>query len=138
MWFSTWISPFPGGPRKGGVAAALPLSTKSSAHFYGLGIDGQARYNDWWMVIHSTGIAEQGAGTTKVFPNPASTQILLELPSHWTSVQYTLLDGTGRMVHAGTQPGTMPLDVQSLPAGRYEMFLVHGDERLRASFVKLP
>lgn len=138
IWYSTWIPPFPGGPRKGGVAAGLPTTTKSSAHFYGLGIDGQTRFNDWWVYHHSTGIAEQGTGTTTVFPNPASTQVMLELPAHWTSVQYTLLDGTCRMVDAGTQPDTMPLDVQCLSAGRYELFLVHGEERLRASFIKLP
>lgn len=136
-WSSTTIPPFPGGPRKGGVTYA-ELGSEYSIHLYGLGVDGQTRYNDWWMYSHSTGMAEQRAGTIKVFPNPVSAQVLLELPSHWTSVQYTLLDGTGRMVDAGSQPGTLPLDVQSLPAGRYELLLVHDDERLRASFIKLP
>lgn len=132
------IPPFPGGPRKGGVASSQGYLMDIGIFFFGLGIDGPTRFNDWWRLNHGTGIGEHAIGLTTVFPNPASTEIHVQRPSHWTTAQYTVLDATGRPVRSGALIGTGILEVRDLSAGRYELILVHGDERLRASFIKLP
>jgi hypothetical protein len=135
-WSSTAIPPFPGGPRKGGVACTAHGSV-FSMHFFGLGIDGPTRFNDWWMFFLPTGVREQDIATTPVFPNPATTHIQAFWPSHWTDVRYSILDTTGRPLLHGYQAGAAPMDVHRLCPGRYEVILEHGAERLRAPFVKL-
>lgn len=137
-WSSAAIPGFPGGPRKGGVAAALPLGTKSSAHFFGLGIDGPTRHNDWWMFFRSTGMAEHGAALTRVFPNPAGILVAIDLPAHWPHAACIVRDALGRNVREQVVPQGSSLNVGGLPAGRYELLVRYGDELLRAPLIKSP
>ena len=132
------IPPFPGGPRKGGIAETQYHIMDIGIFFFGLGIDGPTRFNDWWRLDHFTGVEEHAITPTKVFPNPASTQLQAEWPSHWTVARYAVLDATGRSLRTGVLAEATPLDIADLSAGRYEVHFVNGQERLRASFIKLP
>ncbi|MBX2980560.1 MAG: hypothetical protein KF905_14835 [Flavobacteriales bacterium] len=132
------IPPFPGGPRKGGIAQTQHYIADVGIFFFGLGIDGPTRFNDWWRMDYGTGIGEHAIPPTKVFPNPASTQLQAEWPMHWTVARYDVLDATGRSLRTGVLAEATPLDITDLGAGRYEVHFSNGDERLRAPFIKLP
>lgn len=137
-WNSWPIPPFPGGPRKGGVASTQGYLMDIGILFYGLGINGQDRYKDWWMLVYGTGVAETTAQQLRVYPNPASANLHLLLPDHWPGVVYRILDTTGREVMAGHYVAGGGIGIESLAPGRYAIDLEQDGDRLRASFIKLP
>lgn len=132
------IPPFPGGPRKGGIASSQNYVADVGLFFYGLGIDGPTRYKDWWMLAYGTGLDEHAIGTASVFPNPASTHLTPMLPQHWAMAVFRIYDTVGRTLVQGRVLNSQVIGVDELSAGRYELWLEFGDERLRAPFIKLP
>ncbi len=137
-WDATLVPPFTGGPRKGGVAAYVWPTSESDAILFGLGTDGNARHNDWWMVEFYTGVEEHHGATTTVFPNPASTELTPVRPADWMSGSFAIHDATGRKVLGGTLQREVPLDVRCLAPGRYGLRMDHEGRTLRAFFIKLP
>ncbi len=137
-WNGTLLPDFPGGPRKGGIAAVDVNIADVGIIFYGLGVDATARHNDWWMLIHSTGISETHGRTTTVYPVPTTTYLMAELPISWSTYSYHVVDNTGRTLVEGLGTRGEGIHVAALPAGRYELRMITNGERLRAPFIKLP
>jgi len=132
------IPPFPGGPRKGGIASSQSSLADMGLFFYGLGIDGPTRYNDWWVLAYGTGLNEYGQGTISIYPNPASTHINAVLPTHWPEASFQIYDAVGRTLSNGRSVNGQPIPIDVLPPGRYELWLEFNGERIRAPFIKLP
>lgn len=137
-WNTTAVPPFPGGPRKGGVASTQSYIMDIGILFHGLGIQGQDRYKDWWALTYITGVAESDPPQLRLFPNPASTHITLVLPDHWPQVVYRILDTTGREVLTGHYVAGGRIGIESLAPGRYAIRVERDSTRISASFIKLP
>lgn len=137
-WSSSVLPTFEGGPRKGGVAAVLSVTSESWSVLFGLGTDGAARHTDWWMVEFYTGVEEHAARTTTVFPDPASNEVTPVLPANWPGGPFIVHDATGRAVLNGTLLNGLPIDVRHLAPGRYTLRTEHAGRSLRAPFIKLP
>lgn len=138
MWSVASFPQFPGGPRKGAVAAMQLMTSESWAVLFGLGTDGTARHSDWWAVVYITGMEEFVAGTTIVHPDPVRTELTPTMPTTWPSADHQVIDATGRVVLRGTLLNGQALDVGNLMPGRYSLSLVHQGRQLFASFIKLP
>ncbi|MEX1131950.1 MAG: kelch repeat-containing protein [Flavobacteriales bacterium] len=145
LWYNTaqwvlWADPHPGGTRRGGIMVEGASSSPGVWHTYiGLGLSNDLeRHNDWYIINGAFGIPEVSLGKLAVHPNPTSDLLRPELPKHWPNAVCLIRDALGRSVlELQVQQGSN-LDVHAIPAGRYELWVEFGDERLRAPFVKLP
>lgn len=136
---SEWASAaaFSGGPRKGGILAAVPLSPNVQAYYTGLGIDGtNTRHRDWWKMDLLVSVSGIPATTLGIFPNPAQDRVELALPHHGPDVQVHVHDACGRLVRQAIDPVT--LELSGLAAGRYEVVATGSSWVLHGSFIKLP
>ncbi len=82
-----------------------------------------------------------GAERLRVYPNPASDEVLIELPTHLKNrVAIQWFDGTGRLVRddwflPSTQLQYKP-SVSELPAGVYHVLMNAGEEHYQATVVR--
>lgn len=138
-WADSWteMPAFGGGPRRGGVAAAVVFFSLS-AWYHGLGLHGSDRYKDWWKLDMDVGLDEHAGRTIALHPNPAHDRLTITLARQWSAGAYLLIDGPGRIVGQGRIPstGTIPLD--GLAAGRYTIRVGYDGQWAHASFIKLP
>lgn len=93
--------------------------------------------NDFTMMARTTqmvgpdvGIAEQGRGEARVFPNPASGMLYVDRPG-LTGDRWTLhaLDGARMEVPSTRQDDRLMLDLSDIPAGVYLLELFGNDHR---------
>ncbi len=80
-------------------------------------------------------VYDRATVVAKVYPNPATAQIEVELPGRLSDREYTVFDATGRRVLSGnfsTNANALRLDVQTLPPGQYQLLFDGG--RAAASF----
>jgi hypothetical protein len=82
-----------------------------------------------------------GAERLRVYPNPASDEVLIELPTHLKNqVAIKWYDGTGRLVRddwflPSTQLQYKP-SVNELPAGIYQVLMNTGEEHYQATVIR--
>jgi len=63
-------------------------------------------------------------GPVTVGPNPASATLAI---TGYTPMQITLISLGGSIVHRYTvEPGTTAIDIRSIPAGAYQLVMIHG------------
>jgi hypothetical protein len=130
---------FPGGPRRGAVAAHFSLMADVCIVYLGTGLNGTTRYNDWWrMACPFTSIGEVEGGAITVLPNPATGHVTASLPANWSTAAFRIHDAIGRVVRTGTRGSSEAIPVSDLAAGRYTLVVEHAGRSLRAPFIKLP
>lgn len=128
---------FPGGPRRGGVTGVI--QGLGVAFLYGTGIDQNlVRQNDWWMILFPSNIDEVGELPIALHPNPATDRVRPELPENWPFAECVVRDVLGRVVHKQHVEQGSFIDLAGLPAGRYDLMVQYGDERLRAALIVVP
>ena len=96
---------------------------------------------DYWIVKlepDAVSILEHETDTLRLFPNPASECITLDLSQVSVPIDWNLLDATGRVVRQGVIRGSSPrtLDIAVLRPGAYLLQLHAGERVLYAHFVK--
>lgn len=127
---TTWesISPFAGGPRRGGVIAiGTPNGPSLQQVYYGTGTDGTQRYNDWWMYLTiSEGIEERPIHRSLAYPDPSTGLVRFDLGEEQGTLRYTITDMAGRSVAEGSHSSTATMDLTFLPAGRYTIVFLGG------------
>lgn len=138
----TWsgsTQPFPGGPRRGAVASVRSPMADVCIVYFGTGLNGTMRYNDWWrMVCPFTSVSEVEGSSITVFPNPATDHVTLTLPANWHAAGFGIHDAVGRVISAGAIRSSEALNVRDLATGRYSLVVEHAGRSLRAPFIKLP
>jgi hypothetical protein len=136
-WDQGSLPPFAGGPRRGGIAAAVPAGDMNDVYF-GLGLHNGERYHDWWKLSVPVGIDEIHGATLRLHPNPASTYIELVLPAQESRVKYVICDAIGKQVKEGNIMDHKQVDITALLPGRYTMVVFLKDRPFHAPFIKLP
>jgi len=140
---TSWLpfgDPHPGGTRRGGIMIEAGGGGPEEYRTYlGLGISNELeRKNDWYMSSVVFSVPERSLGKLELHPNPTTDQVWPQLPEHWPHAECLVHDALGRSVlEQRLQPGAS-IDVGGLTAGRYDLLVRHGEERLRAPFIKLP
>lgn len=131
----TVLPDFGGGARRGGVGQWVTYFGLSG-FYYGLGLHGADRFNDWWRLDLETGMAEMETTGTTLYPNPATDHLTIKGSPN--RVRYAIRDATGRTAKMGMTGTGMAINLSELCAGRYLMVLnlPKGDRHF--SFVKLP
>ena len=71
----------------------------------------------------------------KVYPNPASTTVTLDLSSDMVKAQFKLLDTRGRVVREGKVNNKTTLNIKNLSSGMYIMEVVGEEIRARKKFL---
>lgn len=138
-WSEAAVQPFPGGPRRGAVAAMQEAVSHTCRAYFGTGLNGSTRYNDWWRLnCPFSSIDEIPDRTIAAFPNPASGHVAVTLPHGWTNADFRIHDAIGRTVSTGLMRNSAPISIATLAPGRYELLLTHADRTFRAPFIKLP
>jgi hypothetical protein len=131
---------FEGGPRRGGTTGykAGPIVNGPGGYF-GTGLTNELqRRADWWLLEPPVGMPEVALNSALLYPNPATDHVRPELPIHWPYAECVVRDALGRHVLEQVVLQGSSLDVGGLPAGRYEVLVSHGEERLRAPLIKSP
>lgn len=75
-------------------------------------------------------LAENGNGALHVYPNPATDHFNVRVSAEWLGSEYSLYDGTGRLVESGLITSELRIDGQELSTGVY-VFVVPGLGRTR-------
>lgn len=73
--------------------------------------------------------------TLKIWPNPVSNYLHVQLPADVAQVLYEVLDASGKLVLSGTPSGNQ-IDVNNLSAGYYHIKLKYNGQESQAQFVK--
>lgn len=138
-WFvnGTWtaLTPFAGGIRRGGASGAS--AGEGGTAYFGTGLgSGLQRHRDWWALRGPIRIEEHDSTIIQVAPNPAQDELRVAFQMAGTRA-YHVLDGSGRIVHAGSCASADFIDISALVAGHCMLQLVN-DQSFRVPFVKLP
>lgn len=129
---------FPAGPRRGAIGAGIPHQWDNSFYF-GLGLDsGLVRHNDWWRLDFATGITEVTGPRIILFPNPATSKVYIRWPETWPAARIRMIDALGRVQYDRQVNQGAPVDVGTLPPGRYVVEVQHDSHHLRSLLTKLP
>ncbi len=123
------LADFPGGPRRGGVAASLFAASPSANLYYGLGLGpASERMRDWWRYDHVTSVpALHTDATTTLSPVPTDGMLHVRLSLPISQATWSVRDALGRTVTQGTLTGTsVHLDLSLLPNGSYWL-MIAGD-----------
>lgn len=118
-WFlegPTWsvVEAFPGGPRRGGVAAGgMSTSPWNSRFYYGTGSDPGLRYKDWWMLEFPVGITEKETEAFSLSPVPADVLLTVRTDGSNTWETWALAGSDGRVL----LNGTMSRNSTEIPTG---------------------
>ncbi|MBP6310866.1 MAG: T9SS type A sorting domain-containing protein [Flavobacteriales bacterium] len=126
-WWSsngwTALSPFPNGPRRGGVGSGILGSQQwTSTLYYGLGLDGTlARRNDWWRLDMIVGIEERDPITSfTLFPVPTDLELSVELHPKAIGASIMITTADGRTVHEQkVESSTIVIDTRNYTKGVY-------------------
>ena len=79
----------------------------------------------------SVDVEQNSSLDIKVYPNPASTTVTLELSSDMVKAQFKLLDTRGRIVREGKVNNKTTLNIKNLSSGMYIMEVVGEEIRAR-------
>ena len=107
-------------------------------------------FSDWVdsrlpLVGPATGINDTGLNgiSYRIFPNPVSDQlnVFYQLPGQGT-VNFTVLDNSGRVVRNISQPGyrgdnQQSINISELPEGMYHLRITHGNSKTSNQFIKI-
>ena len=83
----------------------------------------------------SVDVEQNSSLDIKVYPNPASTTVTLELSSDMVKAQFKLLDTRGRVVREGKVNNKTTLNIKNLSSGMYIMEVVGEEIRARKKFL---
>jgi len=139
-WGWTFEVPFPGGPRRGGVMAAIEYNGLVEGQFYyGTGVDLTERKKDWWRFDYSYwGVEEHGSRSLTGYPNPTNGHIFFALSGHDEKLSFEVFDITGRRIQTGTLRSGIPLDVSDKEPGRYLVIIRVGGISYHSHFTLIP
>ncbi|HHN48111.1 MAG TPA: T9SS type A sorting domain-containing protein [Bacteroidales bacterium] len=93
-------------------------------------------YSAWqvsYLVSETVGIAEKPADNFKVYPNPASSHVNIDLPASEGSVVLKLIDMSGKLIHQNVISQNQDkhhFDVSSFPKGVYMMQIIKNNETI--------
>jgi hypothetical protein len=62
---------------------------------------------------------EAGSYAMRIWPNPATNRLHIELPPHHTGLLITIRNSLGQSVHQSFYNSTQPIDISHLPPGHY-------------------
>lgn len=90
------------------------------------------------VVIETSGLEDDLASLVRLYPNPAVTELHVELPGAASSVQVSLADHLGRAIESRNAQGgtTEKFHVGHLPASLYIVRVAHGGKTISKVFVK--
>ncbi|MBJ11366.1 MAG: hypothetical protein CMP66_07950, partial [Flavobacteriales bacterium] len=83
----------------------------------------------------SVDVEQNSSLDIKVYPNPASTIVTLELSSDMVKTQFKLLDARGRVVRKGKVNNKTTINIENLSSGMYIMEVVGEEIRARKKFL---
>ena len=83
----------------------------------------------------SVGVEQISSLDIKVYPNPASTTVTLELSSDMVKAQFKLLDARGRVVREGIVNNKTTINIKNLSSGMYMIEVVGDEIRARKKFL---
>ena len=83
----------------------------------------------------SVDIEQNSSLDIKVYPNPASTTVTLELSNDMVKAQFKLLDTRGRVVREGIVNNKTTLNIKNLSSGMYIMEVIGEEIRARKKFL---
>ena len=83
----------------------------------------------------SVDVEQNSSLDIKVYPNPASTTVTLELSSDMVKTQFKLLDARGRVVRKGKVNNKTTINIENLSSGMYIMEVVGEEIRARKKFL---
>ncbi len=81
-----------------------------------------------------TFIEEHGALEVQLYPNPCHDRIQIDRPNTTAAIRYTITDLTGKVLIDDT--AFNDIDVSTLPAGPYLLFMTEGRALRKARFIK--
>jgi len=93
-------------------------------------------YSAWqvsYLVNETVGIPEKPADHFKVYPNPASSHVNIDLPASEGSVVLKLIDMSGKLIHQNVISQNQDkhhFDVSSFPKGVYMMQIIKNNETI--------
>ena len=124
--------------RPGDINALMTpfLSAGEAAHDPGPVTLGLFEDMGWTINFDLVSTTEQLPQSFRVYPNPATDEVALDLPPTLNRRALTLLDANGKVARSQVQgPGQALLSVRGLPAGFYVLLVEDGTQRLRSRVV---
>lgn len=71
-------------------------------------------------ITNGTGVGNIGDGGIQLYPNPASTVLIVQYPDWKGSQKVTIVNSAGQLVYSGTlESATQQIDIVDLPKGVY-------------------
>lgn len=121
----------PGPGRKNAVAFYL-----DGWGYIGTGYNNGTFYDDLWAYSGTAAIAEQQALALKVFPNPTSDFIAMDVQTNDANVSLYNQLGQKMVVSVQKTGSKLSVDVRQLPAGLYYLQINGDKQQQSATFVK--
>jgi uncharacterized surface protein with fasciclin (FAS1) repeats len=89
------------------------------------------------VLVPATSVIEQSLNETLVYPNPASEQLTLSMPSMVGSTEYAIFSITGELVSTGNlYSTTTSISIDNLSQGMYQLKVINGNDCVTRSFMK--
>ncbi len=88
------------------------------------------------VLTPSTSVKESAIHAATIYPNPASEQLTISVPSMAGATVYSIYSVTGELVVTGTVSTTTTLSLDALSQGMYQLKLVNGNDCVSRSFMK--
>ncbi len=119
--------------------SSLPIFTHTHLWF---GQEGGAPRNDFNLVlskdITTTGLAEENQLSAKIYPNPATDYINIQLPNSNTDAKVEISDALGRIVfHSLLDSENSKIDVSELKNGTYFVRIKNIDNKIHTQMIVL-
>jgi N-acetylneuraminic acid mutarotase len=124
---------------RGGAMASASGGGGWYASLYGTGLDSDLmRRAEVYGTSYAFSVPELEDAAIRLHPNPVVDHIYITYPEGWERAWYSIVDHTGRALRTGQFSDGSTLDVANLANGAYNLVLHSADQRLRATFIKLP
>ena len=89
------------------------------------------------VLVPASNVTEQSLNAALVYPNPASEQLTLSMPSMVGSAEYAIFSITGELVSTGNlYSTTTSISIDNLSQGMYQLKVVNGNDCVTRSFMK--
>jgi predicted alpha/beta superfamily hydrolase len=89
-----------------------------------------------WLFAQGTGFEHPDFKEVKVYPNPTTDRLWVDLAGQSTTAHYRIHDALGRLCNSGTLEAGDSIAVSELPKGVYQFEVSVGQEVWRSRFVK--
>ncbi len=123
-----------------GAILAAGVTSSNDGDVTGYHLPYQFDNSDFWVVKlfpDAVGMSEQASSSIQLMPNPAQDQLQVMLDPALAGSRYAILDVAGRVQHeALVQATPMDLDITTLPAGMYTLWILTPDGLLAQRWVK--